>query len=162
VALAKPRSPERFHARTYLVSIVKLSIGPNDYVHAYSIETFGVTMLAACRLPPGWTVTVGSSADPSGTISGEASLRVTYLDRTRLKYLHSLALIELTGPVKKRPIHSKSVDLPETFRGKANVGKYGSDTDGEDREIQIAAKNIKLTPATRCPNPHWVGEPKVR
>lgn len=136
------------HPRTYLLSIVGIPGAENSYVNEFAIDTWGVKTLATCQIPPGWTITAGSSADPSGRIAGEGSLGVTWLDHKRRDYLHRLVLVRLYGPVQRRTIRSGTGEVPATFAGHATVGQYGSD---KDRKVRLNWRNVRLTPAKNCP-----------
>ena len=138
--------------RTFLGSIEGITLGPKEYVNAFSIETWGVQIVATCQIPPGWTITAGSSADPTGRIAGEASLGVTYLDRTRLRQLEGLVLVRLDEPVHRHSIpQGKGGELPATFVGTAQIGRYGPTDRG--RKQRLDYRNVRLLPASRCPVP---------
>lgn len=141
------------HPRTYLLSIKNISLSDKQYISGFAINTFGVTALAACQIPPGWTLTTGSSADPSGKLAGEASLGVTYINKGNLDYLTGIALVRLYGPVQKRVIKDKTGELPATFNGYLDVGIYGNDIRGH--RMRVASANIRLVSATRCPLPRF-------
>ena len=151
LALAASVSSAAARPRTFLASIADVSLGPNEYVDAFSIDTWGVTILAACRIPPGWTLTAGSGADPSGKIAGEASLGVTFLSRPYLRYLDAIVLLRLDGPVRKQALHLKDREYPATFEGSADIGTYGLDE--RTRKQPLTFRNVRLTPAVRCPPP---------
>ena len=106
-----------------------------------------------CSVPPGWTMTAGSSASPDGKIAGEASQGVTFLDRSRLGRLESLVLVSMFGEVQREDVGKFGSDnyLPATFKGKATVGTYGLDED-RSREIALTWENVRLVPAANCPS----------
>jgi hypothetical protein len=138
--------------RTYLASVDGISLGPREYVDEFSIETWGVQVVATCQIPPGWTITAGYSADPTGTIAGEASLGVTFLNRSGLRYLNSLVLLRTDEPVRRHPVRQGIGGvLPATFVGTARIGKYGL-TD-QTRKQKLDYRNVHLVPASRCPVP---------
>lgn len=115
--------------RTFIASVEGIRVGPKEYVDSFSIDTWGVEIVATFQIPPGWTVTAGSSADPTGTIAGQSSLGVTFLDRSRLKYLKGLVLLRMDGPVQRHAIRFVNGELPATFSGKAEIGTYGGAAD---------------------------------
>src|ERR1039458_10782265 len=80
-----------------LLSIRGITLPEHGYVKAVRIETWDVKVLAVCRLPGGWTITAGKSADPSGILAGEASLGVTWLNNQSLDQLRQLFFIEGSG-----------------------------------------------------------------
>jgi hypothetical protein len=134
---------------TYLVSLSGLSIDEKSYVSSFKIATWGVTLLATCRYPSGWFLRSGSSANPEGSMEGEASFGATYLDRTHLSELNGLFLIHLWDGVQTE-VRGKTGVIPATFDGEVLVGRYDED---EERIVKIGSRNVRLTPATSCPPP---------
>ena len=141
------------HPHTYLLSLRDLPVDANSYVNEFSIDTWGVTTLATCQIPPGWTITAGSSADPSGQVSGTGSLGVTWLGHKRLNQLSSIVLVRLYAPLQRRTILSGTGEVPATFRGHATIGRYGGDD--TDRKVRLTWRNVRLTPAKHCPAPRF-------
>jgi hypothetical protein len=139
------------HPQTYLVSVEGIQLGAKEYVDSFSIDTWGVEIVATCKIPPGWTINAGSSADPTGKIAGEASLGVTYLDRNRLKYLRQFVLLRTGEPVRKRAFRRGNVNLPASFRGTVDIGTYGPSE--KTRKQILDFRNLRLSPASRCPLP---------
>jgi hypothetical protein len=149
-AALAPCAPARAgEGQAYLLSIAEIALAPREYVDRFSIDTWEVEILAICRLPPGWTITAGKDATPTGSIGGEASHGVTFLDAARLSELQDMALIALDGPVDWQP-HGT---IPATFAGHAEVGIYGTGDDLPRRRIAFTAANLRLTPAAGCPTP---------
>ncbi|WP_428333138.1 hypothetical protein [Novosphingobium sp.] len=137
------------HPHTYLLSIRDLPVDENSYVNEFSIDTWGVTTVATCHIPTGWTISAGSSADPSGRISGTGSLGVTWLDHKRLNLLSEIVLVRLYSPIQRRTIRSRTGEVPATFIGHATIGRYGGDND--DRKVRLTWRNVRLTQAKHCP-----------
>ena len=79
-----------------LLSLRGIQLPAHGYISSFHIDTWGVTVLAVCHLPPGWTVTAGRSADPSGVLGGTASLGVTFLNSASLSEPDDLFLIEVS------------------------------------------------------------------
>lgn len=134
-----------------LLSIRGITLPEHGYVKAFRIETWDVKVLAVCRLPGGWTITAGKSADPSGILAGEASLGVTWLNNQSLDQLRQLFLIEVSG-YQERELPMPNVPggvFPATFSGKLVVGTYGNHDDAH--EVPITPANLFREPATRCP-----------
>ena len=134
-----------------LLSIRGITLPEHGYVKAFRIETWGVMVLAVCRLPPGWTITAGKSADPSGILAGEASLGVTYLNGQNLDQFRKLFLIEVSD-YRERELPIPNVPggvYPATFSGKLVVGTYGNHDDAH--EVAIMPANLFREPATQCP-----------
>jgi hypothetical protein len=134
-----------------LLSIRGITLPEHGYVEAFRIDTWSVRVLAVCRLPPGWTITAGKSADPSGILAGEASLGSTYLNNKNLDQLHQLFLIEVSD-YRERELPMPNVPggvHPATFSGKLVVGTYGTHDDAH--EVSITPANLLREPATHCP-----------
>jgi hypothetical protein len=142
-------APIAIAADTELLSIVGINLPENGYVNEFNIETWGVEVLAVCRLPEGWTITAGKSADPSGILKGEASLGVTFLNQHRIGELRGLFLVHLESYQAEERVEPNVV-YPATFKGTISVGTYGGGDIG-GREIRIAPTNLLRTPAARCP-----------
>ncbi len=149
IALALASQPAA-PPKTFLASIRGVRLKANEYLSGFSIDTWGVEFLAVCHLPPGWSITAGTSASPDGKLSGQGSLGVTFLDPSRLSELNGLVLMTLVAPVQKEKIESASGIAPATFAGHAVVGTYGQDG---DRRLRISYRNVVLTPAKACPPP---------
>ena len=150
-AMVAAKTPPVDHYQTYLASITGIRLGANEFVDEFSVDTWGVIHRAVCHFPPGWFITAGSSADPTGLIKGQASLGVTYLNRNRLSELNGLMLVTLDGPVQRKDFghDGTAVFVPATFKGYARIGRYG--TDERRRKIRLTYRNIRLVPADRCP-----------
>lgn len=58
-------------AETQLLSI-KIPSSQYVWVDRFSIDTWGVRILAVCSIPEGWRITAGDYSDPAGILSGEA------------------------------------------------------------------------------------------
>jgi hypothetical protein len=124
---------------TYLASI-NVPLQSGERVESFSIDTWGVDVLAVCHIPSGWRITAGRSATPDGVIAGEGSHGTTWLGDTRS--LESLVLVGLYGPVQKTEIDS----VPATFKGNALVQKPIV-----EREVALTYENVRLVRADRCP-----------
>ncbi len=142
LALAAADDP----GRSYLASIEGIALAEGEFLDAFSIDTWGVDMIAVCRIPPGWEIRAGRMASPDGVVAGEASHGVTFLDARRLGPLRHLVLVGLRDPPSEA-----SGTLPATFAGRARIGRYG--TDETRREVALGLANVRLEPATACPDP---------
>ena len=112
----------------YLASIDGIRLDPNEFVDGFTIDTWGVEIVAICHLPPGWEIRAGRAASPDGVIAGEASHGVTFLNRARLVQLRDLALVRLSeDPPRRREDRSRGSILPATFAGRVGIGRYGVD-----------------------------------
>ena len=132
---------------TYLVSIAGASAGDNELVEQFTIETWGVEILAICHIPPGWRMRAGTSAAPDGIIQGEATHGVTRLDRKGFFRLRDLALVRISGPVQGGTRRLGSGSEIATFLGHVAI----ADSRGRHRQVRLTMDNIQLTPETRCP-----------
>lgn len=147
-ASATPALPAN-GARTFVASIHGVKLRPNEYVAAFSVDTWGVIYRAVCHIPPGWYVKAGGTAAPDGGFEGQGTHGVSYLSKERLKELEGLVLITLHGPVRSRKTETNSTLIPPTFDGKIEIGRYGPGL--RTRDLKFGASNIRLIPASRCP-----------
>jgi hypothetical protein len=131
-----------------LLSITGIELPEGSYVAGFNVDTWGVEVLAVCRFPFGWTLTAGKSADPSGTLKGEASLGVTLLNRRSISELRNLFLVDIDGYQAETRFEGNT-EYPATFIGTITVGKYGDDSD--PRAFPLSSTNFVRTAATRCP-----------
>lgn len=137
-------------SETEILSIQNINLPDNGYIQGFRIETWGVTVLAVCHFPPGWTIMAGTSADPTGILSGEASLGVTFIAKGHTKALSQLFLIQVED-YREREEPTPHGILPPTFSGKVTVGTYGyHDPDWHD--VQIMPTNLLREPANKCPD----------
>jgi hypothetical protein len=149
LALASAQ-PAPADERSYLVSLAGFPLAQGEYVDGFRIDTWGVDILAVCRMPAGWYLRAGRSAAPDGVIEGSASHGVTFLDSDRLHEMNGLALVRIEGPVQAVDIPVESGRIPPTFAGQVTIGSY---REGEGREAPITSGNVRLSPAERCPDP---------
>jgi len=134
-----------------LLSIRGIGLAENGYISGFHVDTWGVRVLAVCHLPPGWTITAGNSADPSGVLEGTASLGVTFLNRHDVSQLDNLFLIDVVNyrPQEARLPNQPGLIHPASFRGKASIGVYGPDDTIHD--VQLTPANLVREPASQCP-----------
>jgi hypothetical protein len=132
--------------QTYLLSLA-LPLGPGDRSDGFRVATWGVDMLAICRIPPGWRIRAGRSANPEGVIEGEATHGVTWIaDTARLE---GLALVRLHGPVQARDRREGDALHPATFKCDVRLITAA----GKGRKRAIGADEVRLAPAAACPAP---------
>lgn len=151
VALFNAAPVEAQPQRTYLASIAGVVLGQDQYVNRFSIETWSVEIEAVCYIPRDWQITAGGSAATKGSISGEGGHGVSFLSGSDLGKLKGLALVMLTGSIHRRERRTAGAIRPATFGGYVNVGAF--DSSQHDRKVRLTSANIRLTPATRCPQP---------
>jgi len=142
VTQAQPR-------RTYLVSITSVPVETGDQVARFALDTWGIDILAICSIPAGWRIEAGRTAAPDGVIRGEATHGTTRLTGRRLAGLRNIALIRVDGAVRGGTQRTGSGDDIATFLG--NMDIY--DSRGAAREVPLTLRNVRLTPAQRCPQP---------
>jgi len=131
------------HPRTYLASIVGVPLRTSESMERFSIATWGVKFKAVCRIPGGWRIKAGNSATPDGVLEGEGSQGATWFNRSSPSELRHLALIILDGPVQRSDVR---YGPDATFKGTATVS-----TENGERKARLTYRNVKLTPASRCP-----------
>lgn len=147
LGLAAPAASAQ-RAGPYLVSLDGVRLAAGERVAALAIDTWGVDILAVCRLPAGWQLKAGRNATPDGRIEGMASHGVAALER--LSALDGLALVRLDGPVRAIAAPVEGGAVPATFAGRLTLRDLAA---GREREAALTPTNIRLAPATRCPAP---------
>jgi hypothetical protein len=145
--LAPPSAAPAAQGATYLVSIADVPAGHDELLDRFTIETWGLDILAICSIPPGWQIRAGRTAAPDGLIEGEATHGVTRLDRERLSDLANLALVRMWGPVQGGTRRTGAGDEIASFFGHAVLESAG----GGARQVPLTLEQIRLTPAARCP-----------
>ena len=131
--------------RTYLVSLAGVAIGADERVERFQIDTWGIDILAICRIPPGWVIEGGRTAAADGVIRGKATHGITRLDRSAFAGLGGVALVRIDGPVRGGTQRTGAGSEIATFLGQVVVqGPSG-------REIPLTLENIRLVPARGCP-----------
>lgn len=134
---------------TQLLSIKMPERNPDSYVSGFQIRTWGINILAICKLPVGWMVTAGRELNPGGQIVGSASGFMTNLDAKQFGKLRDFVLID-----DMEPPHERSPTEPAAFSGVfIRVGEYSKSATHRDRRIRLKRSDIVLKPATQCPAP---------
>lgn len=131
------------HPRTYLASVVEIPLKAGESMESFSISTWGVEFKAICKIPGGWRIKAGNSATPDGVLEGEGSQGATWFNRSSPSELRYLALITLYAPVQRSDVPNGPDAI---FKGTATVS-----TDSGERTARLTYRNVKLTPASRCP-----------
>jgi hypothetical protein len=131
------------HPRTYLASVVEVPLEAGESMESFSISTWGVEFKAICKIPGGWRIKAGNSATPDGVLEGEGSQGATWFNRRSPSELRHLALITLYAPVQRSDVRNGP---DATFKGTATFS-----TDSGERNAPLTYRNVKLTPASRCP-----------
>lgn len=144
LALASATPPSAIERpRTYLASVVGFPLKSGESLELFSIATWGVEFAAVCKIPAGWRIEAGSSATPDGILKGSGSLGATWFNRSSPPELRNFALVTLYGPVQRQDIRSGA---DATFKGYAVIS-----TDDGDKKVALDYRNVRLTPARRCP-----------
>jgi hypothetical protein len=136
------------HPKTYLLSIAGIPLRGDEGINKFSIATWGVTFDVVCHIPDGWTIKAGRGVTADGLLEGLGSNGVSWLRKESPSEFQSLVLVTLYGPVQDLDIVTAggSGIIPATFKGNAFAW-----ADDAERLVPITSKNIKLTPASRCP-----------
>jgi hypothetical protein len=135
---------------TYLMSLTGLKVGRDEAIDQFKIDTWGVEVLSVCKIPYGWQISAGKSADPSGLLSGQASLGITFINQKLLPSLKDLFLVKIEGKLDRRTVKFSNGERPATFAGTAGVWTYGSDDDGDKKRL-FTYRALKFRAARRCP-----------
>ena len=137
-------------AATGLLSLSGMPLSEGEYVSAFELQTWTVTVLAVCRLPVGWTVTAGNGGDPGGVLSGSANIGAAFVPWSQPAALASMFLVRVGQYRAKAVDDANGGRIPATFAGTATIGRYGQD--GE-RHITLSARNVRHRAAAQCPAP---------
>jgi hypothetical protein len=138
------QAPPVDHPRTYLASVVGFPLKQDESVESFSIETWGVTFGAVCRIPPGWRITAGNSATPDGVLAGEGSHGATWFSQSSPKALSGFVLVTLYAPVQEQDIVWSHGKIPATFSGSATI----STVDDGEVKASLTSANVRLIRAT--------------
>jgi len=136
--------------RTYVLSLQGIDLGPDEYVSAFALDSWGVRFRAVCHIPPGWYIKAGGTASFDGGLQGEGTHSVTFLGKSRLHELEGLALIALDGPVRPHRTEAAITFTPPTFDGTITVERV-AETPTRPRKMPLKFANFRLVPAMRCP-----------
>jgi hypothetical protein len=141
-AVASPACPRQ------LLSIQGITLASNEYVSAFEIKTWGIRVLAVCKVPRGWGISVDQDASPEGILTGTGGQGVTWADASDVKrrFLH---LFRADDPAE---IHdTPQGSIPPTFNGRIKVGVYGPDFAVVWRRLK--PENYVLVEANLCSDP---------
>ena len=136
-----------------LLSIRGVELSKNAYISGFQVDTFGVRVLAVCRLPPGWTISAGNSIDLFGRLEGIANGGVAFLNRQHAGQLDNLYLVDVLDyqPRDRRIPGERGAVDPASFSGKVSIGAYGNDA--TTHHVQLTPTNFVRTTASQCPPP---------
>lgn len=125
-----------------LLSLEALPMGANEYADRFEIETFGVEIVAVCRVPFGWEMSAGNDSSVTGAIVGQALVGVAAVSPANgnLDALDGLVLVK---------VGERQAGQPPPFTGKAVIAVYGDDR--AERTAPLTQAQLRLKPAYRCP-----------
>lgn len=141
IAAAAP-VPNEPPPETFLLSIEGIALAGQG-VAGFRVDSWGVDWVAICRIPAGWRLRAGRSANPEGLFEGESTHGVTRLPG--LEPLRDVALVRLWGPVQWRDKPIPNGVVPATFSG--SLWLSGG------REVGLGKSTLRLTAARACPAP---------
>ena len=139
-------SPAEDQPQRYLASITGITLGEGEGLDGFEIEAWGVEFKAVCRIPEDWEILAGRFGI-SGRLTGQAGHGASMIRAGDEDELRSLVLIELHGPVEPVAQPVGSGVIPATFSGQAIV-----QSPEDERTIALTAANVKLVPASQCPD----------
>jgi hypothetical protein len=141
--LAGPAAAVEKEGRTYLLSLGEIQLAEGERIERFTIETWGVDVLAVCRIPPGWRIEAGRSAALDGHIAGIAGHGVAFLSDTA--QFEGLALVRLWGARQEQARKLEGGRVPATFAGSVRIADRG--------ERQLSQQMLRLALASACPPP---------
>ena len=127
-----------------LLTVDGLSIPTGGALAAFQIGTWGVTLLAVCKVPPLWEIKEEKFLDSAGVLSGRSDPHrtLTKLDQMFLVDVYSYQPLPKGDP--KGDYH------PASFAGWFEVFDGNGDVIRKRRVFH--AGNFHLTSAARCPD----------
>jgi hypothetical protein len=134
-----------------LLSVENLNLPAGQSLSAFRIETWGVSLLSVCHIPPSWNLVEQKYEDPQGFLSGRSDFHGEVLRELRQMYL--IDVYDYQPLPKGNP---KGEYHPATFSGwvevaeDGEIAENGSATHGKRRTLRSG--NFHLTPASRCPD----------
>jgi len=128
--------------RYQLLSLEALPLGQNEYLDRFEIETFGVEIVAVCRVPFGWEMAAGNDSSVTGAVTGQALVGVAGVSPANgnLDTLGGLVLVK---------VGERDAGQPPPFAGRAVIAAYGDDE--AERTAPLGQAQLRLKPAYRCP-----------
>ena len=147
LCLAGPATGE---VRRAVLSIAGLDMPAGHGVRAFRIETFGVELLAVCRVPRSWALKSEMFEGMEGYISGRADTH-----GASLKALDGMYLVDVYEPQASPKGDDQSGQPPASFSGWVEIGfrEAFDDPKGHVRRHRLRRSNFRLTDARSCPVP---------
>jgi hypothetical protein len=147
LAIQRLASAEGSNERVEILSIRDIRLAADEYIDAFAIRTQGVEILAACRVPFGWHVSLGDYDAVEGDLKGQAGVGASFINNGDLDRLNGLFLVRVEDFADKW-----NGSLPPTYRLSVHIGRYGHSGD-QGRRLSLPLKNLDRVPARACPPP---------
>ena len=135
-----------------LLSVDNLNLSPSQSLSAFKIDTWGVSLLSVCHIPPSWNLVEQKFQDPQGLLSGRPDFHGEVL-----RELDEMYLVDVYDYQPLPKGDPKGDSHPATFSGwievteSSEIAEHGSATHGKRRTLWSG--NFRLTPALHCPAP---------
>jgi hypothetical protein len=129
-----------------LLSVDRLNLPADQSISAFKIETWGVSLLSVCHIPPSWNLSQEKYEDPEGLLTGRADVH-----GEPLRELHQMFLVDVESYQHLPKGDPKGEYHPASFSGWVHIIEEGSDAHRKRRTLH--ASNFHLTPASHCPTP---------
>jgi len=129
-----------------LLSVDSLNLPADHSIAAFKIETWGVSLLSVCYIPPSWNLSQEKYEDPEGLLRGRSDIH-----GEPLRELHQMFLVDVDSYQPLPKGDPKGEYHPASFSGWVQIIEEGSDAHGKRRTLR--ASNFHLTPASHCPTP---------
>ncbi len=129
--------------RRALLSVGSIQMGRGEQIRAFHIETWGVEILAICRVPPSWELKAEKYEDPAGDLSGRID--------THGEPLSALSNMYLVDIYNYQPLAKNG--QPASFAGRVEIGTVAPFGGGSRHRRSLKAGDFRLRDARRCPEP---------
>jgi len=129
-----------------LLSVDNLNLPADHSIAGFRIETWGVSLLSVCHIPPSWNLSQEKYEDPAGLLIGRSDVH-----GEPLRELHQMFLVDVYSYQPLPKGDPKGEYHPASFSGWVEIIEEGSDMHGKRRPLR--ASNFHLKPASYCPMP---------
>src|SRR5262245_41906545 len=89
-----PAASKEAASDRYLLSITNVPMTEEDHLEAIDVTMFGYRILAVCKVPPIWTITITGGIDPQTVIHGSTTAWMGNLAKDQLMVLQNAFLVE--------------------------------------------------------------------
>jgi hypothetical protein len=138
--------------QTVLLSIKGPSLQNGQYVDKFEIDTWGVDILAVCKIPNHWIITAGDAYDLGGTLSGQSQGGTANIREFDLNHLNNLFLIVINDYQKFPRGNPNTAYFPATFSGSVEIGTFAHNRD-KMQQLPLKPDDFVWVPARQCPAP---------